>query len=441
MRGDTSDNSPAVPAFEQGAMAAMGLTHSRWLLVWRNVLRQRSRNLMLATMIFFASLVIVYFSQFLAGVSRNFSHNLIALASGDMYISSKIKREVDKSIFDREYEYFRLPAGFEKQIEALPGVAQQMSRLEFDAKVVSELDNVPFRVMSFDVARESRLKNNFEFVEGRMFNSGEYGVILPIDFARRHEVKVGDQIRLLAQAANNQVNLLDYTVTGLFKTQSLSAWFDNYVYVDLSVARVLVNDKQALTRLNIGLKEGADPALTTSALNDWLKKNVTAEKPALDVTPWVEGTATFSELTGAMQLSYMILITLIIILVGASLTFSTMMNILERTKEIATLGALGATPSTIRKMLVGESLVLALLAALAGMFAAAVISLITAHYGIPITNKELSGFLGSSYFFPAFNFAGYVAGLLVPLVIAFFASFVFAHRASRLPIAQALADR
>jgi|GEM_PF-6475610 len=434
-----------------GAMLAEPVTRaafagSRWTLIVRNVLRQRSRNLMLGALILFASLAIAYFSQFLEGVARNFSQNLIALASGEVYVSSEVTRAADRSIFDRDYRYFRLPDGLRARAQALPGFVSVAERLEFDAKVVTELDSIPFRVMAFDKAAEPRVAANFTFTDGRMFAPGEYGIVLPADFARRHGVRVGDRVRLLAKAVNNKVNLIDYTVTGLFATQSLSAWFDTYAYLDLAVARVLVDDAAALTRLNINLADDADPAGADAAnaaavLTNWLKQHPVAGNPPLDASDWRTGTAMFAELTAAMQLSYAIVIGIVVVMMGASLAFSTMMNILERTKEIATLGALGATPKTIRRMLVAENLLLAAVAALAGIAVAAAASLITARTGIPITNKELAGFLGSSHFHPAFQAGGYLAGFLMPVAVAFAASLLFARRAARLPIAEAIADR
>jgi len=414
---------------------------SYWKLVFRNVLRQRSRNFLLGALIFFASFVIVYFSQFLEGVSRNFSQNLITLATGDIYVSSQIERSVDKNFFDRDYQYFHLPAGFQAQLSSFPDIASVSPRLEFDAKLVTELDVTPYRIMAIDLANEPKLKANFVFTEGRMLKSGEYGIVIPVDFARIHQIHVGDQVRLLTKAVNNRVNLIDYTVTGLFATLSLSAWLDNYAYLDLDVARVLVNDNNALTRLNINLKDKDAAKNRAAVLTDWLKQNPAVGNPPIDVTEWSEGTALFAEMTGAMQLSYMIIIFIIILMVTASLVFSTMLNILERTKEIATLGALGATPRTIRQILVGENLVLAGVSAIAGIVCAGIAFLVTARIGIPINSKELSGFLGSSHFYPAFNLNGYIAGLVVPLAVAFMSSFLFAHRASKLPIADAIADR
>lgn len=433
--------STSSPALTPDSGNFISAANSRWKLIFRNVLRQRSRNLLLGLLIFFASFVIVYFSQFLEGVSRNFSQNMIALVSGDVYVSSTIERNVDKNIFDREYDYFVLAPDFYKALEALPGFASSSARLEFDAKLVMADDSVQQPVMAFDLATEPRLKANFTFVEGRMFNSGEYGIVLPLDFAKRHQVKVGDTVRLLAKAVSKQVNLIDYKVTGLFTTNNLSSSFDRYAYLDLPVARVLVDNKGALTRLNINLKDGTAPEGISKAVTGLLQQHKKTDNPALDVTHWSEGAAIFTALTAGMKAGYVIVIVIIILMVAASLAFSTMMNILERSKEIATLGALGAPPREIRRMLVGENLVLAGFAALAGAIFAAIVFLITAKVGIPISVKELRGFLGSSYFYPAFNPGGFIAGLLVPLVVAFISSFIFAGRAAKLPIAEAINDR
>lgn len=419
-------------------------TNSRWALILRNVLRQRSRNLLLGLMIFFASFVMVYFSQFLEGVSRNFSQNMIALVSGELYVSSATARNVDKNIFFRDYDYFVLPPAFYPDLAAIPGYASISPRLEFDAKLVTADDSVQQPVMAFDLASEARLKANFTLVEGRMIQPGEYAVIVPLDFAKRYHIRVGDTVRLLAKAVNKQVNLIDYRVSGLFTTNNLSATFDRYIYLDLPVARVLVDNKGALTRLNINLQSDSTPEIASAAqkaVTQLLAKHQAPANPALDVTPWAEGAAMFTALTGGLKASYSVVIVIIIIMMAASLAFSTMMNILERSKEIATLGALGAPPREIRRLLVGENLLLAGVAASAGLLFAALVFAITAKVGIPVSVKELRGFLGSSHFYPAFDAAGYMAGLLVPLLVALVSSWIFAGRAAKLPIAQLINDR
>lgn len=413
---------------------------SQWSMVFRNVLRQRSRNLLLGLLLLFSSFIIVCFSQFLAGVSVNFSKNLVTLASGDVYISSTVKRDIDRNIFGRVHKYFSLPEDFYNDLSQVDGFEHYDERLEFEVKLVTDDDSLPYQVMAFDQTNEKKLADNFTFVEGEMFKPGEYGIVLPHEYATRFNINVGDQVRLLANSADRIVNLIDYKVTGLFKTITLSAWFDNYAYLNLDIARVLIDSETALTRLNLHFKDRADLSVSSAQLNQLLKQHYTNPSQAIEITPWADGAKLFEELTQALQLSYGIIMTILIIMVSASLASSTMMHIFERTQEVATLGALGASPKKICSMLVKESLVLAVIAALIGVTIAGIVFAVTLNYGIPIHNAELKGFLGSSHFYPAFEVKGVISGLLIPLVIAFLASFIFANRSSKLPIANALAD-
>lgn len=413
---------------------------SQWSMVFRNVLRQRSRNLLLGLLIVFSSFIIVYFSQFLAGVTANFSKNLITLASGEVYVSSTVKRDVDRNIFGRVYEYFSLPDDFYNDLSQIDGFTHYDERLEVEVKLVTDDDSLPYQVMAFDQTKEKKLSENFSFVEGEMFKPGEYGIVLPYEYATRFNINVGDRVRLLANSVDQRVNLIDYKVTGLFKTITLSAWFDNYAYLSLDTARVLIDSDTTITRLNLHFKDGTDVSASSIQLNQLIEQQYDNSSQAIETTPWADGAKLFEELTQALQLSYGIIMTILIIMVSASLAFSTMMNIFERTQEVATLGALGATPKKIRSMLVKESLVLALIAAVIGVTIAGIVFAITLSYGIPIHNAELKGFLGSSHFYPAFEVKGLIAGLLIPFVIAFLASFIFANRSSKLPIANALAD-
>jgi len=408
-------------------------------LASRNILRQRSRNLLLALLIIFASFVIVYFSQFLEGVSTNFTKNLISLASGDFYIASKVERKADGNLFDRDYEYFRLPPAFFEGLAKVKGFVSADPRVEFDARIVTELDTIPYRIQAFDSNLDLALANNFSFTAGRMFKGGEYGLILPEDLARRYGVKLGDRVRILAKSVNKQVNLLDFTVTGIFRTNNLSAWFDTYAYIDLGAARVLLDDKAALTRLNIHIEKDTPSSAFAEALDALLKAQGIA-KPAVEATYWADGAGFFAELTMAMQLGYVIVIVIITTMIAASLALAAVMTIIERTKEIATLGAIGATPQQIRRILVSEQVILAGTAALLGTALAGALFLVTSRTGIPLNTQELRGFLGSSHFYPAFSPEGFLAGMLVPLLVAFLATYLFAHRASKLSIAQAMAD-
>ncbi len=110
-------------------------------MAFKNLKRNRSRNLMQGALIFFAAFMISYFAQFLAGITKNFTSNLVELATGDVYLSSTINADTEQNSFDRDYEYLRIPADFIADIKANPEVKAVNPRLEFPVRL-EQVDDI-----------------------------------------------------------------------------------------------------------------------------------------------------------------------------------------------------------------------------------------------------------------------------------------------------------
>ena len=125
-----------------------------------------------------------YFAQFVAGITKNFTENLVELATGDMYISSQIDNSTEQSIFDREYEYLRMSESFLADLSDMQEVTEVNHRIEIPVRFNLPDDTVTFQLSAFNIETEQRLKNNFTIVEGRMIENNAFEIILPADFAR-----------------------------------------------------------------------------------------------------------------------------------------------------------------------------------------------------------------------------------------------------------------
>lgn len=408
-------------------------------LYTRSLVRNKGRTLLLGLLTGFSAFIMAYFAQFLRGVGVNFTDNLIELASGDAYIANVIDKKGDETIFDRKYEFFHLPADFYSATAALPGFKQVHERLDFEATIETGEDSVFLPVGAFQASKETALGKNFTFAQGRMYHDGEYGVILPVDTARRYGLKVGDTVSLIARSVDKRVNLLTYTVVGTFTTRNLSAWFNNSAYVSLESARALVNDPRALTRLNVHFEDGAKPKEYLPRLQALLQQFKLPENPALSVTYWKDGAEFFADLTFAIEAGFFMVLSVICTILAASIAFTSMMNILERQKEIATFGALGASPKMVRKILLYESICLSDISTLIGIALAAICFVLTKRVGVPITNPELSGFLGSSHFYPALDWAGFWVPFLITKVVAGQSAYLIGTYAAKQPLTHATA--
>jgi ABC-type lipoprotein release transport system permease subunit len=408
-------------------------------LYLRSLFRNKGRTLLLALLTGFAAFVMAYFAQFLRGVTVNFTDNLIELASGDAYIASKVEAKADETIFDRKYEFFRLPETFYTEAATIANFESVHERLDFEATLDTGEDSAYLPVGSFKPSNEPALVRNFTFAEGRMFSDAEYGIILPVDTARRYNLKVGDTVSLITRSVDKRINLLTYTVTGTFTTGNLSAWFNNSAYISLASARMLVNDPRALTRLNVHFDAEAKHDEYMPQLESLLQKFALPANPALGVTYWKDGSKFFTDLAFTIEAGFFIVVGIICTILGASIVFTSMMNIMERRKEIATYGALGASPKMVRKILLYESIFLSDISSIIGIVIAAICYVLTKDIGIPIHNAELSGFLGSSHFYPALDWAGFWVPFVITKVVAGQAVYFIGTYAARQPLSEAMA--
>jgi putative ABC transport system permease protein len=114
---------------------------------------------------------------------------------------------------------------------------------------------------------------------------------------------------------------------------------------------------------------------------------------------------------------------------GLGLASMTAINVLERTREIGILKAIGATPATVTRLIVLEILVIALIS-----WAAAVLLALPLTYGIDQLGAQMFG-SPLTFILPAGAVAGWLA---LSLVIALAASSTAAIRAGRLVVREAL---
>ena len=103
-------------------------------------------------------------------------------------------------------------------------------------------------------------------------------------------------------------------------------------------------------------------------------------------------------------------------------------NVLERTREIGVLRAIGATQGQVRRVVVAESLLLAMAGTAIGILAGLAL-------GYALTTLVGDVAYSTDYFFP---FAGILFAIALALILALLASLIPARQAARVKIVQAL---
>jgi ABC-type lipoprotein release transport system permease subunit len=249
------------------------------------------------------------------------------------------------------------------------------------------------RVSGVDFEAEAPVFAKLAFTAGGAAGlEGTNAILVSKQVAERFGVRLGDEITLSLKNNSGFLDSAPLVVKGIFRDASIFGFYN--CYVDFAVlSRLMGEGNDVAGSLGFYLKGAAGPSdktaqAMTKALSDSgfstfskLESKDDADAQAakggweglrygvLPVEKYID--AKVMDLIHAIQIvSYLFLVMmLIIILVGMRNTTELMIR--KRTKEIGTIRALGMSEGGARRLILGESLIVASIGFLIGLAAAA----------------------------------------------------------------------
>jgi putative ABC transport system permease protein len=304
-----------------------------------------------------------------------------------------------------------LPPAVADRVGALPQVAVA-SRLRFghwkDGQTTSALTAVDPRTLPS--------VTGLKLIEGRLDALANGGVILAEHMVRERHLHIGDQLEMTFARTGPQ----HLPIVGVLRDRDADGLSTGYLISLASFGKHFSENVDA--SVFVRLADGVDMAAGRAALTDVLKGYPTAAVKD-------EGTAVEGRLQAVDQVLGLVTVLLLMTVVVATLGIANTLalSMLERTREIGLLRAVGLSRRQLRAMVRGEALLVAALAA--GVGAVVGIALAAA------TVRVLGGATMSPEFPPG-QLAGVVAlGIVTGLV----AGAVPARRAARLDVLRAIA--
>ena len=165
----------------------------------------------------------------------------------------------------------------------------------------------------------------------------------------------------------------------------------------------------------------ADPRLDAASVADRLAADFSARNMTVQVRDWrgtAGGNATLIYFIRILFNAGMLFVTFIALFV---ITNSLSLSIHERSKEIGTMRALGASKSKVVVLVSLETLILIGGAAIAGMLGGMLSVMVAGSIGIPVGNPLLAAMFGGSVLRPVISFSQVLLHLLLALGIGVFA--------------------
>ena len=316
------------------------------------------------------------------------------------------------------------------QLLADPAVRQVLPKVEFSGLISNGDKSTVMMATGVEPDSEFAVKGPFlTLTAGQVLASGstDAEVMLGEGLARSLKATPGSSLTLLASTTEGAINAMDVRVKGIFST-GVPDIDKRLVYTDIATAqRLLVTERVSSFGVFLDRMESTQP----------VQQRLAALHPQLAVQTWIDQAFFYRSVRDLYNRIFGALGLIIGVIVVFVVTNAMAMAIIERTREIGTLRALGTLPSQLLRTLALEGMVLGGVGALSGAALSLGISLML--YVVPVNMPPPPG---RSVGYPlniSIDPMMYFLTLVAMVVLTMVASSWVARRTVNMPVVDALA--
>jgi ABC-type lipoprotein release transport system permease subunit len=372
-------------------------------LAWRNIWRNKIRSLLI-----------------MASVALGLFAGIFVLALYEGMLRARVRTVIDREVahlqihhkqFKEDYDpAFLLPDrdSVMKKVSAMPMVRHIAWRSVTQGMLATATGSAGVQILGVVPADENKVSQlDGKIVEGATLDTGKRGSILVgRKLADKMKLRLGSKVVLTFTDRHQTITAGAFRVTGIYKTDNtpLDEW---QVYVNHAVLNEYLDTGRGGHELAIILGSDKD----VDRAKDELQKTF----PEQSVMTWKETSPeTDYMVTSVDQFSYIIIV-IIMIALAFGIINTMLMAVLERTREIGMLTALGMNRPKVFRLILTETVLLTVVGVPVGFL----ITLVTVSYlstaGIDISSfsgEAMSGFGFSSMIYPEFPWRS------IPVVMA-----------------------
>ncbi len=323
-------------------------------MAWRNIQRNIRRTLITLGAISFGLTAIILFFGFIHGFHVQWIESALKLQSGHVIINAE-------GYFDdpKISNYIEEPGPAIERLSREPGVTVFAPRVEVYGLVSTAENSVGVLIRGIDLERERDITSIKKRVYEGSFLGASGGILLGHRLAKKLNAEIGDKIVLMIQAADGSIGADLFRLAGTFRMGSVD--------LDSSLALISIKDAQELAVIADGITEIAvlveDPRNVTPIV-ERLDKDLALM--GYEVKSWEEVLGAIKELIELDYIFMYFLLAIVLVVVSLGILNTMLMSIIERTREFGIMMALGTKPLQVVKLVLLESLVIAVIGTTAG---------------------------------------------------------------------------
>ena len=341
---------------------------SKWLaLAFKNVLRNKRRAVVtiLITAIGVAAILV-------GGGFANFTYKglreMAARESGHLIMAHKnfFTKEEDVPMQYGLQGYQQISNDLLSDRE----IRYVLPRIKFNGLVSNGEKSSIFIGTGVDPTGEFKVRGPFlTMLEGTVLSRREKAddprVVIGKKMAESMNVKPGDILTLMGSTTEGSLNAIDVTVQGVMTT-GVPEMDKRALYVNVRTAQDLLQTDRVST-LSVYLRNTSDTANYQQKLSRLYPDN--------SWQTWLEKAFYYIGVKGIYDRIFGLLGVVILIMVFFSISNTISMSVLERTREIGTLRAMGTFPWEINRGFTFEGLLIGLIGSLSGALLGLMVSL------------------------------------------------------------------
>lgn len=399
-----------------------------WSLAWRNIWRNRTRSLIIiasVTMGLFAGIFVMALYQ---GMIKARVRIVIDSEVGHLQIHhQKFKEDHDpKYVFDPEIVMDQL-----KDVDLIKYLAPKSQTF---GMVSTTTGSAEVKINGVIPSQENMVSQlNKKISEGNeLVPEVKNGVLIGRKLADKMKLKLGNKLVLTFSDKESGLTAGAFRVVGIF--QSNNAPFDELnVYAHKQVLNNYLKIGNDCHEVVVILKHDSDLELA--------KQNTQNLFPDLLVESWKETSPETNLMVGYVDEFAIIYVIIIMFALAFGIINTMLMSVLERTREIGMLTALGMNRRRVFSLILSETILLTVIGVPMGLL---ISWIITNHYynvGIDISSFSgavMSDFGFSSMIYPEFPIDSLPNVLLVVVVTALISALFPSIKAIKLQPADAL---
>ncbi|MGV8093367.1 MAG: ABC transporter permease [Mangrovibacterium sp.] len=342
-------------------------------VAWRNIWRNQTRSLVILIAICLGLTSGIFYIAFYNGMV-------------DQRIDAAIKTEASH-IQVHHQEYLNNPdkkfiiahadsvAGIIRSVE---GVKATSNRIIVNTMIQSPTTGSGVKVTGIVPEQEKQVTNLFtKLVEGSWFENGKRNpVVIGKKLADKLKVELRSKVVITLQDMDGNMTAGAFKVEGIFETSN-TAYDENCVFVRSSdLSKILVMNENDCHEIAVLLDQ--NDRLETADLV--LKSKL----PDLDIKTWREIMPDVSLVESSFGITTFIIMLIILLALLFGIINTMLMAVLERTKELGMLMAIGMNKMKVFTMILLETVLLSLSGGVCGILFGGILIIWFGHTGIDL---------------------------------------------------------